>query len=676
MRAGAALTTLPRMTSRRTLLHACGLLVPTVLGGCPSDNTTPMNGSESSETGTSEESSSSPTSSTSIDPDTTTTTVDPDTTGTTVDPDTTGTTEDSTTGPTGCGDGNVDLQDGETCDGSNLDGRDCITEDFSGGVLACNADCTLDTSGCTFACGDGDVQGDEQCEADEFEGASCMTLGFDGGDLDCAADCTFITTGCEDYVCGDGIIAGPEVCDGVDLGGEDCESQDFDSGTLACGADCNSFDVSSCFVCGDGVINGGEDCDGAALGGATCVSQGADGGVLSCADDCTFDVSECVGCGNDDQDPGEDCDGNDFGGVSCVALGFDGGQPTCTSACEIVTDSCAGLHTFCASPNSAIGPAAGALNLSTIPVAGLAGDVLDVDVLITATHAAVGDLDIDVRHVGSNLAVSLADAQCGAADDINATFDQDTASPPACGVPAFSGVVQPLGSLDAYVDLAGSGNGSWELSMLDEINNNGGTLTQWCVAITTGATLRSDILDCGGSGRDISTFIPDGVEFNVIQSCEPDENTQAILISRNGFFDAQVLQDYVNDGGVVLTEYSITDDVFNAIFDEMVPNDQGGNGSCTDVAPTVVQFTEDDPFWIENGFIAIDLGESGCGANNIVDFPGVVPLAGWSANDVSIGYRDDGPGRVWLTEFDWSDGEMADYAYTEQLMGSMIVTDG
>ena len=70
-------------------------------------------------------------------------------------------------------------------------------------------------------------------------------------------------------------------------------------------------------------------------------------------------------------------------------------------------------------------------------------------------------------------------------------------------------------------------------------------------------------------------------------------------------------------------------------------------------------------------------GEAGCGANNIIDWPDVVSLAGWDVNTASIGYRDDGPGRVWLTEFDWSDGEGgAQFDYTAQLMGSMIITDG
>jgi subtilisin-like proprotein convertase family protein len=429
--------------------------------------------------------------STSVDPDGSTsidpvTTIDPDATGT-MD-DSSSSSEESTSGFVGCGDGFVELQDGELCDGDNLDGRTCITEDFSGGALACNPDCTLDTSGCTYACGDGEVQGDEQCEADDLDGNTCITQGFEGGDLECNADCTFNLTACENYDCGDNLQGGPEVCDGTDLDGEDCESLDFDSGTLGCLADCSDFDTSNCFVCGDGVIDPGEQCDGNALGGATCVSEGLEGGVISCANDCTLELSECVGCGNGDADPGEQCDGSDYGGFTCIGLGFEGGQPTCSASCTISDLSCAGLHTFCASPGSAIGPDV-ASTQSTIPVAGLAGEVLDVDVLVDANHTRVGDLDIDVRHVGANISVSLADDQCGAANDIDATFDQDASNPPDCVEPlAIQGNVLPLGNLDSYieVDTVGSGNGTWELTIADQVANEGGTLDEWCVAITTG----------------------------------------------------------------------------------------------------------------------------------------------------------------------------------------------
>jgi 6-phosphogluconolactonase (cycloisomerase 2 family) len=473
-------------TSIASLRAALFLVGPTVLAGCP-DDTTPSGTTDETGSSSGGDSSSSGATAT-IDPDTSSST---DPTVTTVDPDSSSSgdassSSSSSSGPgfDGCGDGDID--DGELCDGDNLDGRDCASEDFVDGVLACNADCTLDTSGCNYACGDGNVQGDEQCEADDLDGATCVTQGFDGGNLDCNADCTFDVSGCETYTCGDDVHAGPEVCDGTDLDGETCLTQGFDSGTLACAADCTGFDTTGCFVCGDGIINGDEVCDGADLAGQDCISQGLDGGSLSCAADCTFDLSECTGCGNGDQDPGEECDGNDLGGVTCLGLGFDGGQPTCAPDCVIVPESCFGQHTFCASPGTAIGPGAGALNVSTIPVAGLAGVVTDVDVLVDASHTAVGDLQLDVRYVDADLSVALADAQCGVDDDINATFDQDAAGPPACGgPPAFASAVLPLGDLDAYAGSIGAGNGSWELSVLDQAAGNGGTLDQWCVSLTT-----------------------------------------------------------------------------------------------------------------------------------------------------------------------------------------------
>lgn len=56
--------------------------------------------------------------------------------------------------PTGAMCGNGVLEVGEECDGLDLGGATCADFGCSGGALACNADCTLDTSGCT-ACGGG-----------------------------------------------------------------------------------------------------------------------------------------------------------------------------------------------------------------------------------------------------------------------------------------------------------------------------------------------------------------------------------------------------------------------------------------------------------------------------------------------------------------------------------------
>ena len=49
----------------------------------------------------------------------------------------------------GCGDGVI--QSGESCDGSNLNGKSCAMQGFSSGTLTCNSNCTFNTSACTSA---------------------------------------------------------------------------------------------------------------------------------------------------------------------------------------------------------------------------------------------------------------------------------------------------------------------------------------------------------------------------------------------------------------------------------------------------------------------------------------------------------------------------------------------
>lgn len=191
-----------------------------------------------------------------------------------------------------------------------------------------------------------------------------------------------------------------------------------------------------------------------------------------------------------------------------------------------------------------------------------------------------------------------------------------------------------------------------------------------------GSPLKPNLLRCGSSDRDVSAFIPAGVMLNVVDSCAPDANTQAMLITRNasGLFAPAQLKTWVEGGGRVLTEVFISAQVFNAVFNAGVST-SGFFGGCSDLAPTVVQFSPGDPFWQSNAFVPISESAAGCG-ENVGGFPGITPLAGWSATTVSIAYRDAGLGRVWLTDFDWQDNDAqgAAYDYTEQLMGYMITT--
>lgn len=197
----------------------------------------------------------------------------------------------------GCGDGSIDP--GEACDGAELAGATCESEGFSSGVLRCDPGCQLDTSGCLSAgCGDEivDIQSGEECDGSNLNGQTCVGLGLASGDLACDS-CRFDISGCGE--CGNGEAEGGEECDGADLGGATCEDfEDFTGGDLTCTAGCE-YDTSACTSggsCGDQVVDDGEACDGTNLGGLTTCDeldpQTYFGGPLACAD-CQFDVSGC-----------------------------------------------------------------------------------------------------------------------------------------------------------------------------------------------------------------------------------------------------------------------------------------------------------------------------------------------------------------------------------------------
>ncbi|MEM9455720.1 MAG: proprotein convertase P-domain-containing protein [Myxococcota bacterium] len=272
------------MTEQRRLTTTPSLtiLLALALGTACGDDTAvdPTTGDESSTGSTTSDPTTLPDPTTPSDP---TTTTDP-----TTDPDTTG---------GECGNGMVEGD--EDCDGDDLAGSDCTTEGFEGGTLACGDDCTFDTSMCEGAprtCGNGQLDEGEDCDGDELDGQDCESLGkgFDGGDLACGDDCTFDTSMCTMVSCGNDMIEGMEVCDGMELAGQDCAMQGFDGGMLACAKDCTSLDTSGCFSCGNDMAEGPEACDGMDLAGEDCTTQGFMFGTLACDDMCQFDPSGCT----------------------------------------------------------------------------------------------------------------------------------------------------------------------------------------------------------------------------------------------------------------------------------------------------------------------------------------------------------------------------------------------
>jgi cysteine-rich repeat protein len=98
--------------------------------------------------------------------------------------------------PIVCGDGSI-CPETEVCDDENSDPDD-------GCGPSCDAvdvgwQCFGDPSICGPICGDGDIDAGEECDTSDLNGEDCVSLpegGFNEGTLGCASDCTYDTSAC------------------------------------------------------------------------------------------------------------------------------------------------------------------------------------------------------------------------------------------------------------------------------------------------------------------------------------------------------------------------------------------------------------------------------------------------------------------------------------------------
>lgn len=143
--------------------------------------------------------------------------------------------------------GNDRKEQGEDCDGTDLNGQTCQSQGYDSGDLGCDSDCFFNVDNCRRnTCGNGNIDSEEDCDGSNFNGQTCVTLGFKEGLLKCTlADCLFDTAGCVPFVCGNGVKEGKEKCDGADFGGATCESLGMGKGDLACYPTCQ-LNTSGC----------------------------------------------------------------------------------------------------------------------------------------------------------------------------------------------------------------------------------------------------------------------------------------------------------------------------------------------------------------------------------------------------------------------------------------------
>jgi hypothetical protein len=182
---------------------------------------------------------------------------------------------------------------------------------------------------------------------------------------------------------------------------------------------------------------------------------------------------------------------------------------------------------------------------------------------------------------------------------------------------------------------------------------------------------------CGFSQRDVADFIPRGTNLVVAQTCTPAAGIAAMLVSRSGHEQlvAGALQNYLETGGIVITEFGASIPVYNKAFGTSIPEPSFFDyiGGCYDNVTPAVQLEPWDDFWRVNAFVAETL--PGCGYD-LAALPGITPLgsASTTPGTVTLAYITKGLGRLWLVESDWSDLDPTFSEASARLMRYMVKT--
>ncbi|MBQ9817065.1 MAG: hypothetical protein IJM59_06330 [Proteobacteria bacterium] len=273
---------------------------------------------------------------------------------------------------TKCGNGVLDENDDEWCDGDKFVTKSCTewSSVFSSGTLKCTKDCELDTSDCVLKkCGDGIVNNDEDCDKTAFllDVKTCAEYSniYESGNLKCTNSCKVDTSDCIEKntnLCGNGKLDSEEFCEGTKFqpGMDTCDDWlPGTTGTLSCNKLCE-VDYSACKAkpaayCGDGILNTvSEDCDGSdfMLGVTKCIDWSPStfiSGNLKCTKDCKIDESACVKkpaptCGDGIVNNDEDCDKTAFmlDVTDCKDYSniYESGKLKCTNSCKVDTSAC------------------------------------------------------------------------------------------------------------------------------------------------------------------------------------------------------------------------------------------------------------------------------------------------------------------------------------------------
>ncbi len=191
----------------------------------------------------------------------------------------------------------------------------------------------------------------------------------------------------------------------------------------------------------------------------------------------------------------------------------------------------------------------------------------------------------------------------------------------------------------------------------------------------------TEIMFCGSTDRAGANLYGAAGPYTEVTGCAPTASTQAMLVTRSGTVagNGAAWLAYLNGGGKIITEYSISDEVYNAIYGTAY-SQGAGYGDCYDNAMPQVKLNPTHPFWVANNIAETLSDEASCGYSLnalVTGEPAVTALGGALNGAVMFAIRPQGAaGMLYLLEADWQDSDFFtddSKAFMAALIGSQWV---
>ena len=187
----------------------------------------------------------------------------------------------------------------------------------------------------------------------------------------------------------------------------------------------------------------------------------------------------------------------------------------------------------------------------------------------------------------------------------------------------------------------------------------------------------SEIMFCGSTSRTGTNLYGAAGPYTEVTGCAPTASTRAMLVSRSGTItgNGAAWLAYLNGGGKIITEYSISHTVYNAIYGTAYA--QGTRyGNCTDNAMPQVKLNPTHPFWVANNIPVTPINAASCGysLNTLVaGESSVTGLGGALDGSMMFAIKPQGAaGMLYLLEADWQDNESAYTDDSKAFMAALI----